>query len=155
MLRAGLLDDVTVAFAGDAPAVAALCRRLGAGSDGPPDVVVCATAAAHAAAGGGLDGLRAASEQAFAAARDAALAWIEAARPGKLVLLAPGPQAGPLRAALENLARTLSVEWARHGIRTVAILPGAASGDDEVAGLVAFLASPAGDYYSGCAFALS
>jgi NAD(P)-dependent dehydrogenase (short-subunit alcohol dehydrogenase family) len=156
VLRDGLLDDVTVAFAGDAPAaVRDACARLGAGADGLPDVVVCAAAAAHAAAGGGLDGLRAGSEQAFAAARDAATAWIEAGRGGKVVFLAPGPEAPPLRAALENLARTLSVEWARYGIHPVAILPGAATTDDELADLVAFLASRAGDYYSGCAFTLA
>ena len=55
---------------------------------------------------------------------------------------------------LENLARTLSIEWARHGIRLVAILPGAATEADEVAELAAFLASRAWEYYSGCAFRL-
>jgi len=58
------------------------------------------------------------------------------------------------RSALENLARTLSVEWARHAITVTAIAPGAATSDEEVAGLVAFLLSPAGDYYSGCRFEL-
>jgi citronellol/citronellal dehydrogenase len=70
------------------------------------------------------------------------------------VLVAPGPEAGPLRAALENLARTLSVEWARFDVRTTAILPGAETTDEELGTLVAYLASPAGDYYSGCALAL-
>ncbi len=58
------------------------------------------------------------------------------------------------RAGLENLARTLSVEWARFAVRPVAILPGAATSSAEVAELVAFLVSPAGAYYSGCAFEL-
>ena len=83
-------------------------------------------------------------------------AWIAAERGGKVVLLAPGAGAdgaGPLRAALENLARTLSIEWARYDIRITAVLPGA--DDEAVATLVAFLASPAGDYYSGCAFTLT
>ena len=35
-------------------------------------------------------------------------------------------------------------------VRTVAILPGADTDPDEVAQLVAYLASPAGDYFSGC-----
>ena len=48
------------------------------------------------------------------------------------------------RAGLENLARTLSIEWARHGIRTAALLPGAATEPGEVAELAAFLASRRG-----------
>ena len=71
------------------------------------------------------------------------------------MLLAPPPGRrgrGGARAGLENLARTLSIEWARFGIRTVAILPGDGDQPAEVAELVAFLASPAGDYYSGCHF---
>ena len=55
------------------------------------------------------------------------------------------------RAGLANVARTLSIEWARHAIRPVAILPGSPGPTAE---LVAFLASPAGAYYSGCAFTL-
>jgi NAD(P)-dependent dehydrogenase (short-subunit alcohol dehydrogenase family) len=53
---------------------------------------------------------------------------IESHIPGRLLFLAPAPDAGPhapaARAALENLARTLSVEWARFGITAVAITPG-------------------------------
>ena len=58
------------------------------------------------------------------------------------------------RAGLENLARTLSIEWARLGIRPVAIHPGTETPAGEVAELAAFLASPAGAYYSGCRFDL-
>jgi len=54
------------------------------------------------------------------------------------------------RAGLENLARTLSIEWARFGISPVAIAPGPSTTAEEVAGVVAYLASPAGDYFSGC-----
>jgi NAD(P)-dependent dehydrogenase (short-subunit alcohol dehydrogenase family) len=75
-------------------------------------------------------------------------------RDGLIVLIAPARgdvHHAAARAGLENLARTLSIEWARHGIRPVAILPGAPGA---VAELVAFLASPAGAYYAGCAFTL-
>ena len=76
---------------------------------------------------------------------------------GLIALLAPAPGGAPgaaARAGLENLARTLSVEWARFHVRPVAILPGTATTPADVAELVAFLASPAGGYYSGCAFEL-
>jgi NAD(P)-dependent dehydrogenase (short-subunit alcohol dehydrogenase family) len=72
---------------------------------------------------------------------------------GRIVYLAPPADAGEhahaVCAGLENLARTLSIEWARHGITTVAIAPGAGM-SDEVAALTAYLASPAGAYFSGC-----
>jgi citronellol/citronellal dehydrogenase len=75
------------------------------------------------------------------------------------VLVAPQPGAGEhataVGAALENLARTLSVEWARFGVRTVAVLPADTTQGDELAELAAFLASPGGDYFSGCAFTLT
>jgi citronellol/citronellal dehydrogenase len=79
------------------------------------------------------------------------------------------------RAAVENLMRVLSIEWARYGIKLNAIAPGqfgtdtfyakyprqmvdAAAGSvplgrlgrpEEIAWLVAYLASPAGDFVSG------
>ena len=74
-----------------------------------------------------------------------------------IVLIAPppgDPHAAATRAGFENLARTLSIEWARHHTRPVALLPAAHTTDDELAELVAFLASRAGAYYSGCAFTL-
>jgi hypothetical protein len=92
------------------------------------------------------------------ALRPAAGAWIAAGRPGLMILLAPPPGdagAEAARAGLENLARTLSIEWARHGIRPVAILPGEATEPEDVAEIAAYLASRAGDYYSGCAFHLA
>jgi len=78
---------------------------------------------------------------------------------GKITLIAPAPDdtqpaVAGVRAAAENLARTLSIEWARHGITTVAITPGVGTADDDLAALVAYLASPAGDYFSGCRLAL-
>jgi len=72
----------------------------------------------------------------------------------RIVYLAPasnaGEHAGAACAGLENLARTLSIEWARHGITLVTIAPGKATAAGEVAALTAYLASPAGAYFSGC-----
>jgi NAD(P)-dependent dehydrogenase (short-subunit alcohol dehydrogenase family) len=73
---------------------------------------------------------------------------------GKLLLVAPASDAGEhaeaVRAGLENLARTLSVEWARHRITAVAIAPGPETTDEQVAELLGYLLSPAGDYFTGC-----
>ncbi len=93
-------------------------------------------------------------------------AFIEPGRPGRIVYLAPpsalasnaAPTSGAsaaehadaARAGLENLARTLSIEWARHGVTTVTIAPGERTSAGEVAALCAYLASPAGAYFSGC-----
>lgn len=72
---------------------------------------------------------------------------------GRILLLAPRND-GLIAAGLENLARTLSVEWARFGITVTALVPGARASDDQLATLVAFLCSHAGAYYSGCRFDL-
>ncbi len=82
---------------------------------------------------------------------------------------------GAARAAVENMMRTLAVEWARFGIQTVALaagqfatetlltkypqvvvdnlersIPAGRAGQpEEFAWLVAYLASPAGDFFSG------
>jgi citronellol/citronellal dehydrogenase len=82
---------------------------------------------------------------------------------------------GAARAAVENMMRTLAVEWARFGIKTCSLAAGHFSTDvirtkyprevvdniersipigrtgkpEEMAWLVAYLASPAGDYFSG------
>jgi len=87
---------------------------------------------------------------------------------------------GAARAAVENMMRTLSIEWSRFGIRTCAIAPGQFATDTfvskyprevvesidrtiplgrtgeaaEVAWLVAFLASEAGDFHSGSVITL-
>ena len=177
VLRPGLLDGVVVATAGGGRAIADACARLGAATPvleadlldepavmagaqalGRVDVLVCDAAEPFGAAGGGLAALRGALDGAWNAVRAVANAALRPAGGGKLVLLAPPPgtgeHAGALAAALENLARTLSVEWARYGIRPTAILPGDATTEAEVALLAAYLASPAGDYFSGCAFRL-
>ncbi len=81
-------------------------------------------------------------------------AFLPAARGGRIVYLAPAPGAGEqadaARAGLENLARTLSVEWARHRITVVTIALGDSTAPSEAAALTAYLASPAGAYFSGC-----
>lgn len=84
-------------------------------------------------------------------------AFLNSGRPGRVVYLAPAPdRAGGGRyleatvAGLENLARTLSIEWASHSVTTVAIAPASDTGAGELAALCGYLASPAGAYFSGC-----
>jgi citronellol/citronellal dehydrogenase len=179
LLRPGLLAGRRVLVGapeegreGWAGAVSRACGALGAsvdsvapsaaedhGAASDVDVLVVDVAGLFAAGGdGGLDGvaaLRACADGAWSATRAVAnAAFIPEARGGRVLLLAPRPSAGPraraAAAALENMARTLSVEWARHGITVVAIAPGDGTAGEQVGALVAFLASPAGDYYSGC-----
>jgi NAD(P)-dependent dehydrogenase (short-subunit alcohol dehydrogenase family) len=64
--------------------------------------------------------------------------------------IVPVQHADAARAGLENLSRTLSIEWARYGITSVTIAPGAGTSNAEIAALTAYLASPAGAYFSGC-----
>jgi citronellol/citronellal dehydrogenase len=87
---------------------------------------------------------------------------------------------GAARAAVENMMRTLSVEWARFGIRACAIAAGQfdtetlrtkyppevvaavpstiplqrMGTEEEMAWLIAYLASPAGDFFSGTTITL-
>lgn len=160
-----------VAFYAPGPlgdAAAAACRELGATTpefdpeapEGAIDTLVVDAAGRFAGAPQeGLAPLRAAADDAWVAVRAAGTATlIPAPEGGKIVLLAPGPEAGPhagaARDAFENMARTLSIEWAQHEIRVTAVLPGAASTPEDVASLVVYLASPAGDYFSGCAFSM-
>jgi NAD(P)-dependent dehydrogenase (short-subunit alcohol dehydrogenase family) len=173
-LRPGLLQDARIVLAGGAAEVGAAAGPLGALVLGLPsdlldeaateaaaavlggvDALVIDAAAPFAAAGGGYGGYRRALDGTWTAARAVArAAWLD--RPeagGALVLLAPAPgagvHAGAARAALENLARTLATEWARHGVRTAAVLPEDGTDPATVAGLACFLASPAGAYVSG------
>lgn len=85
-------------------------------------------------------------------------AFLASDRGGRIVLLAPASDAGEhadaARAGLENLARTLSVEWARYRITVVAVVCSSVASAGEVAALTAYLASPAGAYFSGCLLAL-
>jgi citronellol/citronellal dehydrogenase len=115
-------------------------------------------------------------------------AMIPGAHGGKVVSITLSPHSGlpgmahssASRAAVENLTRVLSIEWARFGIRLTAIAAGHFATDtfvakypepvvrgaaatvplqrlgraEEVAWLVAYLASPAGDYFSGAVLTL-
>jgi NAD(P)-dependent dehydrogenase (short-subunit alcohol dehydrogenase family) len=139
------------------------------------DVFACARAGDATAEPPSRRALRACLQGAWeatrAVARDAFLPTDGAARTvgggGRIVYLVPpaadgraGAGAGEdhaeaARAGLENLARTLSIEWARHGVTAVAIGPGAETEASEVAALTAYLASPAGAYFSGCLLDLS
>lgn len=77
-------------------------------------------------------------------------------RGGRIVYVSPPANAGEhadgARAGLENLARTLSIEWARYAITTATIAPARVDADAcaQLGALVAYLASPAGAYFSGC-----
>jgi hypothetical protein len=157
LLRDGLLTGVPVAVAGDGPfaaAAARACADLGAAI-----VVGDAAVLVYDAEGGppGVAGVHQALDGGWDAVRPAATAMIEREGGGKIVIIAPRPgdaHRAAARAGLENLARTLGIEWARFQIRTVTILPGPSTTEDQVAQLVAYLASPAGDYFSGCAITL-
>ena len=141
VLKPQLLQGVGITVTGGATVVEARLRELGAHEG--RDVLVHAATAATA---------QTALDDAWEAIR---ARMLPPERRGLIVLIAPPPgdaHAEAARAGLENLARTLSIEWARHGIRPVTILPG--DDADATAELVAFLASKAGAYYAGCAFTL-
>jgi NAD(P)-dependent dehydrogenase (short-subunit alcohol dehydrogenase family) len=162
-----------------AHAVGDACERLGARvvvheCDGAVEEATIDRAVATTAESGGLDmlvvdgaslfasggGLGGCLEGAWNATRAAVNhAILPAGRGGRIVYLAPAPdadrsetvqQADAARAGLENLARTLSVEWARHEITVVTIALGDTTAAGEAAALTAYLASPAGAYFSGC-----
>jgi citronellol/citronellal dehydrogenase len=115
-------------------------------------------------------------------------AMIPDARGGKILNVTLSPHHGlpgmahssAARAAVENLTRVLSIEWARFGIRLSALAAGHFATDtlknkypkpvvegvagtvplqrlgtpEEFAWLVAYLASPGGDYFSGAVLTL-
>ncbi len=125
-----------------------------AGLGGASVLIVDAEAMYERAPGSG--GLADALQASWDATRALAnLAFIPDSAGGRILLLAPRSggedvYSAGAAAGLENLARTLSIEWARYGITTVAIAPGLQTPEDELAALCAWLASPAGDYFSGC-----
>jgi hypothetical protein len=143
VLRRRLLEGVGITVSGGAELVERRVRALGAHEG--RDVLVHQAPTPRDA-----DGTRNALDDAWDAIRATML-------PPNRGLIAPppgNPHAEAARAGLENLARTLSIEWARHGVRPVAILPGPDTGPETTAELTAFLASRAGAYYAGCAFTL-
>jgi hypothetical protein len=176
LLQAKLLASSSVALAGGVrPAVVDALSALGArlialdagaedldpeawaAEHGPVNALVYDAAASFA--DGGADGLRAAVDDGWSAIHAVATAAFLPAQLGAtIVLLAPrvtdGAHATAARAALENTARTLSIEWARFAITTTAITPGATTADADIGTLIAFLVSPAGRYFSGCRFEL-
>jgi NAD(P)-dependent dehydrogenase (short-subunit alcohol dehydrogenase family) len=115
-------------------------------------------------------------------------AMIPDSRGGKILNVTLSPHHGlpgmahssAARAAVENLTRVLSIEWARFGIRLTALAAGHFATDtlmtkypkpvvegvadtvplgrlgteEEFAWLVAYLATPAGDYFSGAVLTL-
>ncbi len=175
MLREGLLDGRGVALAGGVPvavrdalvALGAAVKELDPGveeeaakswAEGVGPLYGLVYDAGPEFADGGQEPLRGSMEAAWVAVRGVATGALIPAGAGKVVLIAPRPDAGSFasaaRAALENLARTLSVEWARYGVGAVAIAPGARTTDDELAELICFLVSYAGEYFTGCVFDL-
>jgi NAD(P)-dependent dehydrogenase (short-subunit alcohol dehydrogenase family) len=162
VLRPDILDGVRVALAGGGPpGMNTELERLGADVFELPAHGALTALVFDGSPGfgeGGPEGLMTVLEQAWAAVDAVAERLIATEVPAKVLLIAPpvnaGPQAAGARAALENLARTLSVEWARFQVTTCAILPGPATTTAQLRELVAFLLSPAGDYFSGCALEL-
>jgi citronellol/citronellal dehydrogenase len=105
-------------------------------------------------------------------------------RQGKVISITLSPHqgmpgmvhSGAARAAVENMMRTLSVEWARFNVRLCAVAAGQfdtetlrtkypqpvvenvhrtvplqrLGSEEEMAWLIAYIASPAGDFLSGC-----
>ena len=172
LLRSGLLEGVSVVVAGPGSPVAERCVDLGAAAyplnvdlldeealgavvQALPaaGVLVCDTAPALRGAADDGAALAEAVAGAFNATRAIVTARLEPAGGGLVLLIAPRPRDGPLAdaaaAALENLARTTSVEWARLGVRVVAVRPRDVTTDAALADIVAYLASPAGAYFSG------
>jgi NAD(P)-dependent dehydrogenase (short-subunit alcohol dehydrogenase family) len=175
-LRDDLLNGRRVAFAGGGGvAILAELARLGAwvetldlaeADDDAMTAWVTDRVPLHALvfeatqtfASGGERALHASLELAWLPTRAVATGALIPAGDGRLLFTAPRPDAGPhaeaARAGLENLARTLSVEWARFGVTAVTICPGSQTTDAEIAELVCFLLSEAGGYFSGCRFDL-
>jgi NAD(P)-dependent dehydrogenase (short-subunit alcohol dehydrogenase family) len=132
----------------------------GAGEETPELDVLCVDAAG--AFGAASPDAREALDRCLELAWEATRALVaekvaeraRAARARRIIYIAPASSAGlhaqAACAGLENLARTLSIEWARFAVSTVAIAPGADTSAAEIGALVAYLSSAAAGYFSGC-----
>lgn len=171
ILRHGLLNDVSVALECRGPApgerltealvgLGALVRPVQSTADRPGGwdalVLDCSSwaPAAGGAAPGGADPLLGLLDDVWGLTRTVAVeGLIPRGRGGRIVFIAPVERSrsgtSPVAAALENLSRTLSVEWARHAITAVTLVPGPGTEPDHLATVVAYLLSPAGAYFSG------
>lgn len=126
---------------------------------------------------------RLAVDATWAVTREVAVRAMIPQRSGCIFFMAFSPRRGiasmvhatSARAALENLASGLSLEWSRYGIRSICIAPGTIATEgmegnyteearaqwtsavplgrlgtvEDVSGVVTFLASPAGSYVTG------
>ncbi len=169
IFRDELLDGRRVAHAGagDSAVLVAL-RRLGAWAEQIPNdenqlsrwvaAQLPLDALVHEARfEDGADAFQTILERAWVSARAVATgALIPDRAGGRLLFVAPRPDLGcyaqAARAALDNLARTLSVEWARFGVTAAALWPAPETTEEQLAELICFLVSDAGGYFSGCRF---
>ena len=126
---------------------------------------------------------RLAVDATWAVTREVAVRAMIPQRTGVIFFMAFSPRRGipsmvhatSARAALENLASGLALEWSRYGIRSICIAPGTIATEgmeenytdedraqwaaavplgrlgaaEDVSGVIAFLASPAGGYVTG------
>jgi NAD(P)-dependent dehydrogenase (short-subunit alcohol dehydrogenase family) len=177
LLRPGLLGDVSILLAGgedggslgadelaglgaqirevalrysddprelEASVQAAVARALV--KTAPPAVLLVDCASLFTGSGGSLERCLSTT---WSVTRAVANAVLIPGQRGRIVLVGPR-RAEACVAALENLARTLSIEWARYGITVVALAPGDAVSRGELSAVVAYLACEAGAYFSGC-----
>jgi NAD(P)-dependent dehydrogenase (short-subunit alcohol dehydrogenase family) len=163
ILRPGLLDGVTVLLDGVGPtselegglgALGAFVSPLpeGAVPDSSDALVLDFTG--WVPDGPGVGPLQELLDRAWSATEAVANgAFIPAGAGGRILFLAPGQPSAPTVsaavAALENLSRTLSVEWARYGITVNTVAPGPDTSPEDLTAFVAFLLSAAGGYFSG------
>jgi NAD(P)-dependent dehydrogenase (short-subunit alcohol dehydrogenase family) len=160
ILRPGLLAGVTVRLEhlGAAPdpglleALTQLGAEVGRGQLAGADALVldCSTwsPAGDEPGPGGAEPLLELLDGVWSGVLAAAVdGFIPGGHGGRIVFIAPAVIAAA--AALENLSRTLSVEWARHSITALTLVPGIDTDPVHLATVVAYLLSPAGAYFSG------
>jgi hypothetical protein len=160
ILRPGLLDGVCVRVErlGGAPdgGLAETLKQLGAEMRGPEEesadalVLDCSnwSPAGDQPGPAGAEPLLELLDGVWSAVLAVAVdRFIPSGHGGRILFIAPGGSVAA--AALENLSRTLSVEWARHTITAVTLALGSDPDPEHLATVVAYLLSPAGAYFSG------